>query len=269
LLASRQSVTLLRVDNEILGYRSALDYNREVFLLEHGELVRIFSAVDINFGTLIEPLRTMRDANGHSYPSFIPFVAILQRQSRAAFEAFAAYQSYQGWVLLRPGIEAVLIIGKWTDNPANAKIWENREQKRKDYRKAYEGKALRSESLPSSDRIQDVLSKVNDDFVHANPDYYSRHLKFGADDPSYVSFRLEYFDEDDKLLQVHVLAFLNLLLVMQESLASLFSGLFNTPVALRTGSISLREQLGPRIKDLASKSAVAAPIFQQLGLLPC
>jgi len=130
------------MDDEILRYRSALAYNREVFLIEHGELIKVFSDVDSNFGSLIEPPRTLRDCSGHSYVSLIPFVSLLQRQSRAAFEAFAGYQSYQGWVLLRPGIEALLIIGKWTEDPANATIWKDRHQNRKAYQKVYQGKAL-------------------------------------------------------------------------------------------------------------------------------
>jgi hypothetical protein len=31
-------------------------------------------------------------------------------------------------VLLRPGIEAALIIGKWVDDPRNAEIWKNCEK---------------------------------------------------------------------------------------------------------------------------------------------
>jgi hypothetical protein len=74
-------------------------------------------------------------------------------------------------VLLRPGIEAYLIIGKWIDDPATAEIWKNRRNDWKNYQKTYSGPALRSRSLPMSDQIQTILSIVNDDFVHANPDY--------------------------------------------------------------------------------------------------
>lgn len=252
--------------DEILHYRSALTYNREIFLIEHGEFVKVFSAIDDNFSALIELPRTMRDANGMSYVSLIPFVFLLQRQSRSAFEAFATYQSYQAWVLLRPGIEALLIVGKWVDDPTNAKIWQNRQQDRKDYQKTYTGHALRSNSLPSSDRIQSVLSKVNDDFVHANPDYYSRHLEMSSGDPGYVNFWLGYFDED-VLQEAHVLAFLHLLLVMQEALGSLFARLFGTSVTLKARLSSFQLRFDARITDLASKSEDAAATFQQLGLV--
>jgi hypothetical protein len=260
------------VKDQILDYRSALAYNREVFLIEHGELIKAFSAIDANFTVLIEAPRTMRDADGKSYVSLIPLLLLAQRQSRAAFEAFAAHQSYQGWVLLRPGIESVLIIGKWIDNPANAKIWQDREKEpnRKKHRAAYQntysGPALKSKSLPSSERIRTVLSKVNDSFVHANPDYYDRHLKDRAGDPGYVNFVLDYF-EDDSLLEANVLAFLHLLLVMQDALLDLLKHLFLTPTKLRTSLASFDQNFGARIAQLVSASKEAATTLDQLGLI--
>lgn len=253
------------MEDQILHYRAALTYNREVFLIEHGELVKALSTIDDNFSALIEVLRTRRDANGKSYVSLIPFVFLLERQSHAAFDAFAAYQSYQGWVLLRPGIEALLIIGKWVDDPANATIWQNRKRDWRAYHKAYSGPSLRSNSLASSDRIQSVLSKVNDDFVHANPDYYDRHLKVGVEEPGCVSFWLGYFDEDVPQ-EAHVLAFLHLLLVMQEALASLLAHLFAITVALKAPLASFHLKFGPRMTELASRSNEAAATLQQLGL---
>jgi hypothetical protein len=44
----------------------------------------------------------------------------------------------------------------------------------------------------------------------------------GSEEPDLISFRLEYFD-DDASQEAHVLAFLHLLLVMQEALANSFS----------------------------------------------
>jgi hypothetical protein len=152
------------------------------------------------------------------------------------------------------------------DDPTNAKVWEDRKQDWRSYQKAYSGQALRSKSLPSSDGIQRVLSKVNDDFVHANPDYYGRHLKMGAGDPGYVNFWLGYFDEDI-LHEAHVLAFLHLLLVMQEGLASLLARLFATGVTLQAPLASFLRDFAARVTELASQSEDAASTLQQLGLV--
>jgi hypothetical protein len=253
--------------DEVLRYRSVLASNREVFLIENAAFVRACSAADDNFATLIEPLGTMRDAERHSHVSLIPFVHILQRQCRAAFEAFSVFQSYQAWLVLRPGIEAVLIIGKWIDDPAAAKIWKNRRDDWKAYQAAYSGKALRSKRLTMSDLIQGVLSKLNDDFVHANPDYYHRHLKVdAADSPGDVDLRLECFD-DGVIHEASVLAFLHLLLVMQEGLAGLLSALFSKPLTLTSTSKAFGSVFGGRIKKLSSDSPEAAGILREFGLL--
>jgi hypothetical protein len=260
------SATLKFVDNGILEYRSALAYNREVFLLERGEMMRAFSAIDEVFLKLIECPRTMRDLNGASQVSLVPFILLLQRQSRVAFEALSVFQSYQAWVLLRPGIEALLIVGKWVDDPSFAQIWKNRVHDRRAYQKEYTGQALRSRSLPDSDRIQGVLSKVNDDFVHANPDYYLRHLQMSAGDPGYVNFLLGYFD-DDILQEAHLLAFLHLLLVVEQSLAALLVKLFGSKVVLNVPMAAFQAQFGGKIRNLASKSADAAATLRDLSLV--
>jgi hypothetical protein len=255
------------MDNEILRYHSALAYNREVFLLEHAQYVKVFSQIDDNFASLIEPLARRRDAKGKSLVSLIPFVFLIQRQCRSAFEAFSAFQGYQAWLLLRPGIEAFLIVGKWIDDPGLAKTWEKRRDDWRAYQKAYSGPALRSNSLPNSDQIQSVLSKINDDFVHANPDYYGRHLAVEAvADPGYVGFRLEHFD-GGVILEAHVLAFLHLVLVMQEALASLVGNLFAMRLELGAKAAAFNALFGEKIKKLASDSEEAAKILRELGCL--
>jgi hypothetical protein len=187
------------MENDILHYRASQAYNREVFLVQHSDYLRMFDLLDKTFAKLIEPLCTLRDKDGKSHIAPIPFVFLLQRQSRAAFEAFATFQSYQGWVLLRPGIEAVLIIGKWVDDPENAKIWLARKDDRRSYQNTYSGQALCSKSLPYAAAIRRALSKVNDDFVHANPDYYSRHLRSEQPDETFVQFWLNYHDDGRRM----------------------------------------------------------------------
>jgi hypothetical protein len=251
------------VENDILQYRAAQAYNAEVFLLQHGEYFRTFDAIDKNFSALVEPLSTLRDGDGKSYVGLIPFVFLLQRQSRAAFEALSTFQSYQGWVLLRPGIEAVLIIGKWVDDPENAKIWASRREDWRTYQKAYSSQALCSKRLPSSSAIRRALTKVNDDFVHPNPDYYSRHLRAQQPDEKTVQFWLTYHD-DDVLTDAHVLAFLHLLLLMQEALAGLVSAIFGRTINLTANVATFDHVFGKAVAALREKSPEAADL-DQLG----
>lgn len=247
-----------------LEYRGALAYNRSVFMVEHGDLFKAFVAIDRNFSTLIEPLRTRRDSDGKSHVSEALFILLLQRQAYAAFDALCADQSYQAWLLLRPGLEGALIIGKWVDDPQNAKIWENRRKDRDAYAKAYTGKSLCSASLPGSERIRGVLGTINDRFVHANLDYYRRHLKVDEGDPGYVNLSITYC-EDDTLQVVNVLAFLHLVLVLQEALLTLFNHLFNTSSTLPLSVAAFRRTFTKRIEELAQANPEYHIVMSELG----
>jgi hypothetical protein len=247
-----------------LEYRAALAYNREVFLIEHGALLKAFIAVDANFPALVELPRTRRDPHGNSHVSLVPFLLLLQRQAHTAFDILSADQSYQAWLLLRPGPEAALTIGKWVDDPRNAAIWQNREKAPSAYRKVYTGKALQSGSLPGSDRIQAVLRRINDRFVHANIDYYRRHLNVGPGTPGYINVLLNYF-EDDPLQLANVFAFLHLLLVVQEALLGLFNKLFATQVPLPSSLKLFDDTFGERMADLARADSEYSTVLAKLG----
>jgi len=107
--------------NQILDYRAHVAFNREVFLLRYEHPFRTFCSIDGNFGILLQLVQSQRDPAGNSHISLAPFLMLMQRQSRSAFEALASDQSYQAWVLIRPAVEAALIIGKWVDDPKQRK----------------------------------------------------------------------------------------------------------------------------------------------------
>ena len=248
-----------------LEFHSLQSYNREVFLIEHSDLVKTFVAIDTNYHTLVQLPGTKRDRNGKSYVGLVPFIFLLQRQAQSAFEALAVFQSYQAWVLLRPGIEAALIIGKWVDDPRNAEIWKNRENDTRTYQKTYTGKRLRSKSLPDSESIQGVLHKINDDFVHANPDYYRRHLNINPAGPEFVKMVLQYVDEDNFLL-TNAFAFLHLLVVTQQALLSLFNKLFSCNTALPSSRELFVRTYADRIGKLTNLSEEHRRLMREFGM---
>jgi len=104
----------------------------------------------------------------------LPFSNILVRHSVFGFEHLASYQSFLAWLTFRPGLEALLIIGKFVDDSANAAIWKNKEFDFKSYNKAFSGGALESKSLPRSQDFRHVLSRLNDNFVHPNQEFTYR-----------------------------------------------------------------------------------------------
>jgi hypothetical protein len=252
--------------DSVLEYRAALARNRDIFLIEHGGLLKAFSCVLENFEPMFERLSTARDLSGKSQVSLIPFVALLQRQVTAAFEAFASFQSFHGWVILRPGIEAALVVGKFVDDRKFFEIWVNRIADRKAYWNAFTGAGLISKSLPASASIQAVLSKVNDDFVHANPDYYSRHLELTEQGADHVSIAVTYFDDDVDHF-AHTLAFLHLVLRIQESLAGLLNGLYGQPIKLKFSAESFRKNFRTDIEAVVSKVTNGRNIVEKLGLV--
>jgi hypothetical protein len=250
--------------NEILHYRSSMAYNEEVFLIQNGDLIKIFMAVDENFDVILKPLGTEHDLRGHSHVSLILLIFLFQRQSRAAFDLFARAQSFQAWLLARPGIECALIIGKWVDDPNNAKIWRDRLKDLKAYRATYEGKALRSKSLANSEAIQGVLKKLNDYFAHVNHTYYDRHKKLIDLNETQVALQID-FNEDSFTQEAHVLAFLHLVLLTQQGLADLCTGLFGHPVSLTTNPKGFRDRVGPRLEKLFKNKPEARKILNEMG----
>ena len=253
--------------NAILEYRGAIEGNRTIFLLNHPWAFNTFSAIDMGFGWLVELLGKHRGPEGKSRVSFIPFLLLMQRQARSSFERLSSLQSYEAWVLLRPCLESALILGKWTDDVNFAKVWENRATDRDAFRIEYSGRKLRSKSLPRSDELQRVLSRINDDFMHANSAYYTRHTTVEPAEENNVRILVNYFDTalDN---EAHTLALLHLLAVVEELVLALFTAIFGE-LSIKTMGLSSFEKAGEqRVRDLLARSPRHEAVLQELGLWP-
>ncbi len=249
----------------ILEYQAASATNRDIFLLNHSYAFHAFGGLHDHSNLLGGMLQTGRDKEGKSYVGFLPFLLLIQRQSLTAFQMLWAHQSYQAWVILRPSIESALIMGKWADNPANAAIWRNRTSDRKRYAKVYNGTALRSDSLPKSVELQGVLSRINDDFMHLNPSYYSRHTTFAEAGSELVSIMVQYFD-DPRDHEAHVLAFLHLMATVQDSLATMFGARLVNVKRPKPITSELERELEQRVGKFASTHPNRIAVLRELGL---
>ncbi|MBI4481252.1 MAG: hypothetical protein HY652_00035 [Acidobacteria bacterium] len=252
--------------NDVLEYRNRLAFNREFFLLKYGFAFHAFTQIDSNFNVLGQILQSKKDKNGKSRVSFIPFVLLMQRQARAAFEGISSFQSYEAWVLLRPCLEAALIMGKWEDDPQNCNIWKNRAEDREAYWKTYTGRKLRSTALPRSDRLQTVLSRINDDFIHANPDYYLRHTKIQPQVET-VGILVHYFD-DAADHEAHLHAVLHLILVVQDSAAGMLRQIFGGLDPLTVALDVYENEFAPRVRKFLERSPSHKTVLAELGLWP-
>jgi hypothetical protein len=191
----------------------------------------------------------------------------MQRQARSSFERLSSLQSYEAWFLLRPCLESTLILGKWTDDVAFAKVWENRATDRDAFKREYSGKRLRSKALARSDQLQRVLSRINDDFMHANSEYYARHTTVDPVDENNVHIFVHYFDTElDN--EAHTLALLHLLVVMQESVLALFTATFEALPLTNMGLSSFEQAYAQRARDLLKRSPQHEVVLQKLGLWP-
>jgi hypothetical protein len=200
-------------------YQSAKDSNRKGFEQNYGADVQFFEAANAKLCSIWERLGTTRDKLGHSHAGLLQFANILRRHCILGFENIATYQSYLMWSNFRAGLEALLIVGKFVDNPVNAKVWLNRssnqEADKKAYSKTFSGQGLRSKSLSLSGDLRDVLTRINDNFMHPNPDFTYRDST-QLDEGSNVLLRIELFDLDPGMHEANLLAYLNLVAVVVE-----------------------------------------------------
>jgi hypothetical protein len=253
--------------NEILRYRGAVEYNRTVFLLNQAWALNAFSKIDAGFSQLTKFLCSHRGHEGKSRVSFIPLMLLMQRQARSSFERLSSFQSYEAWVVLRPCLESALIVGKWTDDVAYAKIWDNRAIDRDTFRREYSGKKLRSKSLSRSDELQRVLSRINDDFIHANSAYYHRHTEVAPVDENNFGVRVNYFDSEIDN-EAHILAWAHLLVVLQESVLALYTSIFGILPIVTMGLSSFEKAYELRARNLLNRSPEHETVLQELGLWP-
>src|SRR5580704_16504415 len=137
--------------SEYTDYQSAKDSNRKGFEQNYSADVQFFEAANAKLSSIWERLGTTRDKTGHSHAGLLHFANILRRHCILGFENIATYQSYLMWSNFRAGLEALLIIGKFVDDPANAKIWLNRCSNhvgdKKAYSNTFSGRGLMSNSL--------------------------------------------------------------------------------------------------------------------------
>lgn len=252
--------------SHLLAFRSHVLYNQSVSLLNEGYAFYAYHQIHLNFDNLIRVCSTVRDLKGHSMVSFGPFLLLMQRQGTAAYWSLASNQSYEAWVLARPMLEACLIIGKWIDDDANAEIWKRRETDRKAYREAYQGQKLESTSLPRSSELRSVLSRINDDFMHLNDRYYRRHTEVIPDSPDSVYIQVHYFDPDPVDHLAHVLAFLHLVLVAQDSIARLWLETFGEAGRAEVGLKTFEAEFAERVRQFLMTHPDRRPVLEELGL---
>lgn len=248
-----------------LDYSAHFMSNREVFLLNYGPDCRAFEAIIENFHSTFSRVGKERDTQGHSHAGLVLFTNIFVRHAVLGFQHFASYQSFTGWYVFRPGIEAFLILGKLIDNPQNAKVWKNRRQDHKAYKKTFSGTNLVSGSLPRGSEFRKVLGRLNDEFMHPNPDFTYRDVTI-HDQGKTVLVNIEYFDKKGGDHEAHLLAYLNLLDCARLSSLELINNLCGPPKEEAKACPVYAELNRERASRLAKSDPQAKKVLEELGL---
>lgn len=255
------------MSNKLIEYRSALHSNGEVFLFNFKEEFTAFGVTDAYVNQFLSVISREKMESGKSLVGFIPHLSIIQRQCRNAFQCFSVFQSYQGWVLLRPAIESILIMGKWLDDRNNFEVWKQQETDWKSYRKVYEGKNLQSNSLPSAELIQGLLKTINDNFMHANPSYYHRHSQISQIDQDNFFLTISYFD-DQKDHVSHLYAFLHATLFMLKQLGQMLAALYKNKGPFHVDLERLQKAFHAKVIGILNDDPESRKVLLELGLWP-
>jgi len=239
--------------------------NREIFLLNYGDDFRAFDTISERMTESWERLGKERDAGGASHAGLLAFANILSRHAILGFQHVASYQSYVGWFVFRPGLEALLLIGKFVDDVANATVWRNRNKEWRKYQDTFSGKKLISKSLPRAQKFQEVLTRLNDNYMHPNPDFTYRDMTI-QDEGSTLLVKIEFFDKRAEIHEAHVLAFLNLFDLIRQSSNSLISSILGPPAREPQPCPVYVKVNKERARSLAGRNALARKILEELGL---
>jgi hypothetical protein len=249
---------------ELLDFHSVVSRNALAFALSRrwafDAMAKVVHSID-EISTLVT---TTFDPNRKTVVSLAMPLSVFRRQVLVAFEMFASFRCHQAWLLFRPGLEAMLIGGKWLDDKSTVQVWKRRREDPDTYRKTFSGKSLRSKCLPSSTQIQDALKFLNDAFLHSNAEYCERHASLTAVNDDNLHYRLEYFDTEI-VTDVHLLAFFNLSRVVIES----FNQAVETRLSASHREISvsvLATELRPRVDAIAKQDDRAVQTLRSIGL---
>jgi hypothetical protein len=251
-----------------LDYGSMATRNREAFLLKYG---RDF----VRFEVLLKELQQIwlrvareRDSGGRSHVGLTLLSSILVRQCVFAFQQIISFQSFLAWLCFRPGLEGLLILGKWVDDPKTALVWRTHPQDKHAYSRLFSGKSLVSASLPESRRFRDVLTRLTDQFVHPNPYFAYRESSLRPASDKAVILSTRFFDDSDDLHEAHLLAFLHLLEIIVLSSDKLTSSILGSSreAHLNSPRELIEQQESTRSRSLADKNPLAKKILEELGL---
>lgn len=253
-----------RMTDEYSEYTATQTSNRNIFRCNFSRDLDSFNVRFHKLRSTWQRIGEERGITGESHAGLAYFANVLIRHSLLGFQLISSHQSFLAWMTFRPGLEALLIIGKLVDDPKNADVWKNKSVDWKLYNNTFSGGALESTSLPKSKELRRVLSRLNDDFMHPNPTFTYRDSRCTSVGKN-VFLEIEFFDVDDNLHEAHLLSYLNLLDLVAKASEDLIDNLCG-PLPTRPTYQSFARQESERALRVASKYILAKRVMNDLGL---
>ncbi len=144
-------------------------------------------------------------------------------------------------------------------------MWRDRLQDRDKYQRTFSGRELVSQSLPGAQEFRKVLSRLNEEFMHPNPDFAYRDMTVQNEGQA-VLVRIELFDKPAAIHEAHLLAYLNWLDRIRQSSNALVGNILAPPVQGMQPCPIYGEVNRDRATDLAKREPLARRILEELGL---
>lgn len=184
--------------------------NREAFLVNNRDSIVRFGELHAAFEEVWRPLGTTRDAAGRSHAGLLTLIPIFERQLIVAMNNLSTHQTQVAWLALRPAIEALLMVGMWAKDLANAQVWRKWGTDRKTFMKTFDGRTMKKKSVfPGAVGLSGLVSEINDRCAHPNPLYAAHGAKL-AEEGAFVEISQAFFD-DATTVEAHLLALLSVL----------------------------------------------------------
>lgn len=254
------------MDSKYLSYSSSTKYNREVFLLNYGKEMAIFEENNSLLHALGTLISEKKDDEGNFHIGLLPLVLIIERQTTIAFDCLSRYQSYATWMAFRPALESLLIIGKFIDDPENARIWKYKEDNFKEYLKKFQGKALVSKSLPHAKKYRKLLSTINDEFMHSNYSYFEKNLIVKPFDSKKFYLNIQYFDDDFLEHKAFLFSFLHIYRLIIVSLGKALALKFKGENIVNVEFESMEKELKHNVIELVKERPDLLEKCRKFGL---
>ncbi|MGE5474951.1 MAG: hypothetical protein ACM3UU_12105 [Ignavibacteriales bacterium] len=265
------------MENSVLEFNAAMHYNRDIFLLNYSKELNLFEETNNMLWQLGEHISRQIDISGYTHTSIGVFILVILRQANNAFNLISTYQTYDAWVVFRPVIECVLLIGKFLDSPTNADLWMRRKEirlnRKKDkrtfdkYMLELEGNGLISESISMSGSYRQILTKINDEFMHFNFEYYfPKTYEVEEISPLNLYISVSHTGDDFFRHKAHLLSFLHLYRMIVVSLDEAFAKLYDVQSIVNVEMESVENTWKSEVEKLLRDKPELKDIIVSIGL---